>query len=194
MVYIGGRKIMSQNVEMVTKTRMIILSALFAAITAICAQIKIQIGPVPFTMQVFAIFLASLMLTPRYAFLSLLVYDLLGAVGVPVFAGFSGGLSKFVGPTGGYLIAFPIAAFVTSYINTKKPIKNEAANASVALILGLAIIYIFGFLYLSWAAHMPLKKAFAAGVAPFIIPDIIKLALAYFLARAIKSRKVLNIA
>ena len=90
-------------------------------------------------------------------------------------------------------MAFPIAAFVTSYIYTKKPIKNEAANASVALILGLAIIYTLGFLYLSWAAHMTLKKAFSAGVLPFIIPDIIKLIIAYFLARVIKSRKVLNI-
>lgn len=166
----------------------------FAAIVAVCAQISFQIGPVPFTLQVFAIFLASLILPPKYAFLSLLVYDLLGAVGVPVFAGFSGGLSKFIGPTGGYLIAFPIAAFVISYINTKKPLKNEIANSILALILGLAIIYIIGFLYLSWAAHMTLKQAFAAGVLPFIIPDIIKLAIAYLIARAIKSRKALNIA
>ncbi|ADQ05725.1 BioY protein [Caldicellulosiruptor owensensis OL] len=183
-----------QNTLSKYTTKNLVLSALFTAIVAVCAQISIQIGPVPFTLQVLAIFLASLILPPKYAFLSLLVYDLLGAVGVPVFAGFTGGLSKFVGPTGGYLIAFPIAAFVTSYINTKKPIKNEAANASAALILGLVIIYTFGFLYLSWAANMTLKKAFAAGVAPFIIPDIIKLAIAYFLARAIKSRKVLNIA
>jgi len=183
-----------ENTKSTNTTKMLVLSALFTAIVAVCAQISIQIGPVPFTLQVLAIFLASLILPPKYAFLSLLVYDLLGAVGVPVFAGFTGGLSKFAGPTGGYLIAFPIAAFVTSYINTKKPIKNEAVNAILALILGLAIIYIFGFLYLSWAAHMTLKKAFAAGVAPFIIPDIIKLAIAYLIARAIKSRKVLNIA
>lgn len=183
-----------ENAKSLHTTKMLVLSALFTAIVAVCAQVSIPIGPVPFTLQVLAIFLASLVLPPKYAFLSLLVYDLLGAVGVPVFAGFTGGLSKFVGPTGGYLMAFPIAAFVTSYINTKKPIKNEAANASVALILGLAIIYILGFLYLSWAAHMTLKKAFVAGVLPFIIPDIIKLAIAYLIARAIKSRKVLNIA
>jgi biotin transport system substrate-specific component len=183
-----------ENAKTTYTTKMLVLSALFTAIVAVCAQVSIPIGPVPFTLQVLAIFLASLILPPKYAFLSLLVYDLLGAVGVPVFAGFSGGLSKFIGPTGGYLIAFPIAAFVTSYINTKKPLKNEIANSILALILGLAIIYIIGFLYLSWATHMTLKKAFAAGVLPFIIPDIIKLAIAYLIARAIKSRKVLNIA
>ncbi|WP_045173352.1 biotin transporter BioY [Anaerocellum danielii] len=183
-----------ENTKSTYTTKMLVLSALFTAIVAACSQISIPIGPVPFTLQVLAIFLASLILPPKFAFLSLLVYDLLGAVGVPVFAGFTGGLSKFVGPTGGYLMAFPIAAFVTSYINAKKPIKNEAANASVALILGLAIIYVFGFLYLSWAANMTLKKAFAAGVLPFIIPDIIKLAIAYLIVRAVKSRKVLSIA
>lgn len=114
-----------ENAKSTNTTKMLILSALFAAIVAVCAQISFQIGPVPFTLQVFAIFLASLILPPKYAFLSLLVYDLLGAVGVPVFAGFSGGLSKFIGPTGGYLIAFPIAAFVISYINTKKPLKMK---------------------------------------------------------------------
>ncbi|WAM33748.1 biotin transporter BioY [Caldicellulosiruptor morganii] len=182
------------NTKSAYTTRMIILSALFAAIVAVCAQISIPIGPVPFTLQVLAIFLSSLVLPPRYAFLSLLVYDLLGAVGIPVFANFSGGLSKFVGPTGGYLLAFPVAAFLTSYINQKKPIKNDIVNTAFALISGLVLIYTAGFLFLAAAAHLTLKKAFLVGVAPFIIPDIIKLAVAYLLASFLKSRKVLNIA
>lgn len=183
-----------EAVKTANTTKMIILSALFAAIVAVCAQISLKIGPVPFTLQVFAIALASLILPPKYAFLSLLVYDLMGAIGIPVFAGFSGGLSKFVGPTGGYLLAFPVAAFLISYINTKKPIKNDIINTAFALIVGLGIIYTLGFLFLSVAAHLSIKQAFMTGVVPFVIPDIIKLTVAYLLASFLKSRKVLNIA
>jgi len=183
-----------ENAKTTYTTKVLVLSALFAAVVAACSQISIPIGPVPFTLQVLAIFLASLILPPKYAFLSLLVYDLLGAVGVPVFAGFSGGLSKFVGPTGGYLLAFPIAAFLTSYINTKKAIKNEIINTAFALFVGLSLIYTLGFLFLSAAAHLTLKKAFMVGVAPFVIPDIIKLAVAYLLASFLKNRRVLSIA
>lgn len=182
-----------ENIKGLYNTKMIVLSALFAAIVAVCAQISIPIGPVPFTLHVLAIFLASLILPPKFAFLSLLVYDLLGAVGVPVFAGFSGGLSKFIGPTGGYLIAFPIAAFITSYINAKKPIKHELINTAIALIVGLSLVYSCGFLFLAKVANLSLQKAFMAGVAPFIVPDLIKLIIAYFLASALKSRKALNI-
>ena len=84
--------------------------ALMAVIIAVCSWISIP-GPVPFTLQTFAVFSALLLLGTRNGILSITVYLLLGAVGVPVFSGFSGGLSHLVGPTGGYLIGFLVMGF-----------------------------------------------------------------------------------
>ncbi|HWI45563.1 MAG TPA: biotin transporter BioY [Rubrobacter sp.] len=86
--------------------------ALMAAVTAVAAQITIPLFPVPFTLQVLAVILSGLLLGVRHGALAQAVYVLVGAVGVPVFAGFTGGLGHIFGPTGGYLISYPIAAAV----------------------------------------------------------------------------------
>ena len=86
--------------------------ALMAAVTAVAAQIAVPIPPVPFTLQVLAVILSGLLLGPRYGALAQAIYVLVGAVGVPVFAEFSGGLGVILGPTGGYLVSYPIAAAV----------------------------------------------------------------------------------
>src|ERR687889_115461 len=85
-----------------------------AAVTAVTAQITIPLpfSPVPFTLQVLAVILSGLLLGPRYGALSQAIYVLIGAIGVPVFAGFSGGLGIVLGPTGGYLLSYPAAAAV----------------------------------------------------------------------------------
>ncbi|MEZ0537156.1 biotin transporter BioY [Caldicellulosiruptoraceae bacterium PP1] len=175
-----------------SKTFKIVLSGLMIAVTAICAQISIPFGAVPFTLQIFAIFLTASILPPVYAFLSLLGYVLLGLFGVPVFAGLKGGASVVFGATGGYILTFPIAAFLSSYLIHKNYFKNAIINLAIPMILGLLLIYIDGFLYLSYAAHMSLKKAFMVGVAPFIIFDLIKIGLVIFVHQALKVRKVLN--
>src|SRR5215207_3565682 len=87
-------------------------TALMAAVTAVAAQIAIPLEPVPFTLQVLAVILSGLLLGPRYGALAQAIYVLVGAVGVPVFAQFSGGLGVVLGPTGGYLVSYPIAASV----------------------------------------------------------------------------------
>src|SRR5829696_7645933 len=83
-----------------------------AAVTAAAAQITIPLSPVPFTLQVLAVILSGLLLGVRHGALAQAVYVLVGAIGVPVFAGFKGGLGILLGPTGGYLISYPIAAAV----------------------------------------------------------------------------------
>src|SRR5215211_6026822 len=87
-------------------------AALMAAVTAVAAQIAIPIFPVPFTLQVFAVVLSGFLLGPRYGALAQVIYLLVGAIGVPVFAQFKGGLGVVLGPTGGYLVSYPIAAAV----------------------------------------------------------------------------------
>ena len=102
----GDEREASLNVAMMTRV------ALMAAVTAVAAQITVPIEPVPFTFQVLAVILSGLLLGPRYGALAQAIYVLVGAVGVPVFAGFKGGLGIVFGDTGGYLLAYPFAAAV----------------------------------------------------------------------------------
>src|SRR5918992_6384960 len=102
----GDERGTSLNVAMMSRV------ALMAAVTAMAAQITVPIEPVPFTFQVLAVILSGLLLGPRYGALAQAIYVLVGAVGVPVFAGFRGGLGIVFGDTGGYLLSYPLAAAV----------------------------------------------------------------------------------
>ena len=163
--------------------------ALMAAVTAVVAQIAIPLpfSPVPFTLQVLAVILSGLLLGPRYGALAQAVYVLVGTVGVPVFAGFSGGLGVILGPTGGYLVSYPIAAAVAGLA---VPAVTGAARRR-ALSLGflwgcasLAVIYALGVTWLAVVTKLPFAVALAQGVLPFVLFDLIKVALAAFVAVA----------
>ncbi|MGO0061089.1 biotin transporter BioY [Brevibacillus fluminis] len=158
------------------RIKMINLAALFAAITAVCAQLSFTVGPVPFTLQVFAICLTGLLLGSRWGSVSVLVYLVLGAVGVPVFAGFQSGLQTILGKTGGYLLAFLPAVFVIGLIAERGRI--AIWKAFLANLLGLAIIYTLGTMQLEFMLNLPWSKAIAFGIIPFLIPDVIKIAIA----------------
>ncbi|HSL01738.1 MAG TPA: biotin transporter BioY [Rubrobacteraceae bacterium] len=171
------------NVAMMTRV------ALMAAVTAVAAQITIPLpfSPVPFTLQVLAVILSGLLLGPRYGALAQTIYVLVGAVGVPVFAGFRGGLGVLVGPTGGYLLSYPIAAAIAGLA------AYAAANAlrRRALWTGflwgcaaLAVIYAFGATWLAAVTDLPLAVAVAQGVLPFVPLDLVKVALAALVAVA----------
>ncbi len=165
------------------KARDVAFSSLFAALTAVGAQIAIPLGPVPFTLQVLVIFISALILGAKLGFLSQFIYLLMGAIGFPVFARFSGGFVHIYGPTGGYLIAFPIAAFLIGYIAEKK---EGTVWHLIACLLGLTVIYVFGWLRLAYWFGGEFVKAFELGVAPFIAFDIIKAFLAVVMADRVK--------
>lgn len=167
------------------KLKMMILTALFAAITAICAQIKITIGPVPFTMQTIAVALAAVILG-RYGGLAILLYLIIGALGIPVFSGFKAGLPVIIGPTGGFLIGFTLAAFITGYMMDW--MKPSFIKAFLLNILGLVVVYAVGVTQLKFVAHFSFAKALAAGATPFIIPDLIKIAIASYLGVLVRNR------
>ena len=162
-------------------------AALMAAVTAVAAQISVPLFPVPFTLQVLAVILSGLLLGPRYGALSQSIYVLVGAVGVPVFAQFSGGLAVILGPTGGYLVSYPVAAAVAGLA------ARAARDASRRRALwtsflwgcaGLAVIYAFGAIWLSVVTDLPLAVALAQGVLIFVPFDLIKVALAALVAVA----------
>jgi biotin transport system substrate-specific component len=171
------------NIAMMTRT------ALMAAVTAVAAQIAIPLpfSPVPFTLQVLAVILSGLLLGSRYGALAQVVYVLLGAVGVPVFAQFSGGLGVVLGPTGGYILSYPLAAAIAGLA------AHAAANATRRRALwasfiwgcaGLTIIYALGATWLAVITQLPFAAALAQGVLPFVPFDLITVALAALVASA----------
>ena len=162
--------------------------ALMAAVTAVAAQIAIPIPPVPFTLQVLAVILSGLLLGPRYGALAQAVYVLVGAVGVPVFSEFSGGLGVILGPTGGYLVSYPIAAAVAG-LAAPAVAGGVRRRALVFGILwgcaGLAVIYALGATWLAVQSGLTPGAALAAGVLPFVPFDVVKVVLAALLAAAV---------
>lgn len=169
----------SQRAPHSSVTGDIALIASFAALIAACALLPaIPIGGlVPITLQTFGVMLAGAVLGARRGALAVLLYLALGAIGLPIFSGGSAGLAPFAGPTVGYLVAFPFAAFLTGFIVERLPRKRVATSIPLIFIAGFAsslvFIHPFGALGLAWRADMTIGQAFLFDLA-FIPGDIIK--------------------
>ena len=161
-------------------TKDLVLTALFAALTAVLAQIQLPIGPVPFNLAVFGAFLAGMLLEPAWAAASLGVYMLLGAVGIPVFAGFMGGPAVLLGKTGGYVIGYIFIALATA-LAVKRSGKLPVIGA--AMLAGLLVCYGFGTAWFMAVTGADLVSALGWCVLPFIVPDVCKGVLACVLGR-----------
>jgi len=165
-----------------------IYSAIFAALIAVLGLVSIPlpISPVPLTGQSLAIMLAGSILTPRQAGFSVLTFLLLGAVGIPVFAGLTGGIGILVGPRGGYLIGFLVGAIIIALLKGKK---NTTWRLAVANIVGgILIVYTLGILWLSFVTGMGLEKAFMAGALPYIPGDLFKAFVATVIGIAVNKQ------
>ena len=161
-----------------------VYAALMAALTATGAYIAIPIGPVPIVLQNLFIMLAGLLLGGRWGLISVGVYLLAGAVGLPVFAGGTGGVGKFVGPTGGYLLGFAAAAYLIGVISEKG--RGRVVVDLLAMVAGTLIIYTFGVAWLKVVTGMSFSKALAVGMFPFLIGDAFKIAAAIPIAKALR--------
>lgn len=166
-------------------TKDLVLTALFAALTAVLAQIQLPIGPVPFNLAVFGAFLAGMLLEPAWAAASMGVYMLLGAVGIPVFAGFMGGPAVLLGKTGGYVIGYIFIALATA-LAVKRSGKLPVIGA--AMLAGLLICYGFGTAWFMAVTGADLVSALGWCVLPFIVPDVCKGVLAWVLGRLLAGR------
>lgn len=166
----------------------LIYAALFAALIVVLGFIAVPLpfSPVPVTGQTLAIMLAGSILTVRQAAMSVGTFLLLGAVGIPVFAGGAGGLGVLAGPRGGYLVGFLIGAIVIALINNRSSniLKIGAAN----IIGGIVVIYLIGVLWLNQVTGMGLEKAVVAGMMPFIPGDLFKVAIATVVAVAVNKQ------
>ena len=170
------------------KTRDMAQTALFAVVIAVCAWISVPTA-VPFTMQTFGVFLAMGVLGGKRGTLSVLLYMLLGAVGLPVFSGFSGGLGAFAGVTGGYLLGFLLMALVM-WLGERLFGPGDLVFV-LSGIAGLAVCYLFGtawflLLYTGTRGPIGIWAVLSSCVLPFLIPDGVKLALALLLRRRLR--------
>ena len=167
------------------KTKRICMIGIFAALMAVCAWITIP-GPVPFTLQTFAVFLAILSLGGRDGFISILVYILLGAVGLPVFSGFRGGVGVLLASTGGYLVGFLLAALLMMLFE-KKGLTARILSAAGAMVTYFAFgTAWYAVVYTAGGKAFSLTAVLMACVVPFVLPDILKIALAFVIAKRIK--------
>jgi biotin transport system substrate-specific component len=171
------------------RLRMQMMAALFAGITAACAQIAFPVpfSPVPFTGQTLAVALAATILGARYGALSMLIYTLMGAVGMRVFAEFSGGLHVLVGPTGGFIFGFILGAYVTGKMIELH--RNPGFLWAVfANAVGLVIIFAAGTAQLKFVADLGWREAALAGVVPFIPTGVLKVVLASAVGIVVRRR------
>ena len=166
------------------------LIALFSAIIVICSLITIP-SAIPFTLQTFAIILCLNILGAKKGLISIIIYILLGIVGLPVFSGFNSGIGALFNVTGGYIIGFIFSALtywlITSIFN-KKPRKTINLIASFS---GLIVCYIFGtlwyiLLFIKNGDSISFTGALTICVLPFIIPDILKILLSVSISEKIK--------
>jgi biotin transport system substrate-specific component len=163
-----------------------ILTGMFTAIISVMSLIEIPIQPIPFSLSLLAIFLSGALLEPKYALLSTLAYILLGAFGLPVFAGFKGGFHVLTGMTGGFIMSYPIMAFITalSYqVSRRIKVKTIAKNIylfaipSFAMLFSLFICYLFGTYWFVHISGSTITYALTVCVFPFIGFDLIKIAI-----------------
>lgn len=154
-------------------------AALMTALTVVCAQISIPLPftPVPFSLALLAIFLTGALLPPAYAFLSQVAYLLLGIVGLPVFAKFSAGIGVLAGPTGGYLITYPLIALITA-LCLKKTGRKTPLHHLPGMVLGLALCHLFGSAMLARYSGISFAAGLMSGSVPFLLFDCIKAVIA----------------
>jgi biotin transport system substrate-specific component len=158
-------------------TRAVSLVVAFSLLIALSAQIVIPIGPVPITGQTFAVLLTGALLGSRLGAMALIVYLIEGASGLPFFYGGSSGIAHLLGPTGGYLIAFPAAAFITGAF-AEHGWDKRFLTAAASMAIGSVVIMLSGWVWFSLITNTALPTAFGLTVLKFIPGDIIKILLA----------------
>ena len=152
----------------------IVLVLSFSILTAICAKLKIEIGPVPITMQTFIVLLTGALLGSKIGALSQITYLLMGLAGFPWFAR-GGGIQYILSPTFGYLLGFVWAAYLVGYL-AEKGFDRNIKTAILAMLVGNIVLYIPGLLWL--AKFVGWKNVLVVGFYPFVLGDIVKILLA----------------
>ena len=166
------------------KTREMAACALFATLMAVCSQIQIPLPMVPINLALFGAYLAGAVLGPRLGAISMIVYGLMGAVGLPVFAGFSGGLGTLLGKTGGYILGYILTALLVGLLTR---IWGRSVKALIpAMVLGCLACYLFGTIWFMAVTRLGLWQSFIYCVFPFLVGDVVKILLATAVVRRLE--------
>ncbi len=163
-----------------SRTKNMVLCGIFAAIICICSVISLPIGVIPITLGTFGIMLTGNVLGIKNGFIAVIIYILLGTIGLPVFAGFQGGIGVIAAPTGGFIIGYLLMVSVTG-------IKHRRVITGVLLnIGGLVLCYICGVIHYVYITGLDIKTAVFTCVVPFVVFDIIKAVGAVLTGQSIK--------
>lgn len=162
--------------------------AIGAALMTICAWITIPIGPVPFTMQTFAVLTVAGIFGWKRAVLSVLVYMALGAIGAPVFSGFGSGIGVLAGVTGGYIVGFVLTAWTVGWAAERS---RRTLPLALSMVAGIFLCYVFGTIWYLWiytrsTGAVGMLSVLSVCVFPYILPDLFKAALALFLIKRLR--------
>ena len=168
----------------IEKLRWMVLASLMAALTAVGAYIHVPIGPVPIVFSTLFVILSGLLLGSRWGPASMGLYLLVGAIGIPVFAGGKGGFAHFLGPTGGYLLGYLLASWITGLISER--FHGLFIWDVIAVVIGSLILYGCGVPWLKIVTQMSWPKTLLVGMVPFLIGDAIKASVAVILARSVR--------
>lgn len=171
-----------------SKTKTMVIIALMAAVTCILGPLSlaIPISPVPISLTNLAVYFTVYVLDRKRGTISYLLYLLIGLVGVPVFSAFTGGPGKLFGPTGGYLIGFIFMAYICGFFIDKWP--SKLYMHFIGMVLGTAVCYLFGTVWLAYQAGMGFYAALSAGVIPFIPGDLVKIVIAIIAGPVIRKQ------
>lgn len=169
-------------------TYQLAVTALMAAVMCVLGPLSVPIGEVPISLTNLVICFAVWLLGAKFGTLSVLVYLLLGAVGLPVFSAYSGGLAKLAGPTGGYLIGFLPMAFIGGWVIEKT--KGQPVLSGLGLVLGIAVSYLFGTAWFVFQMGCELSYALAICVYPFIAFDLAKVVVTVLVGGVVRKRLV----
>ena len=173
----------------------IVITALMTAVMCVASFIAIPVGAVPVTLQTFVIYIACAVLGTKKALISVVLYLLLGVLGLPVFSSFRGGIGVLAGATGGYILGFLLIALISGLIIKVK--KNNRIFMFVAFFTGTLMCYLAGTLWyvVFYIGELSLNNfagAFSICVLPFIVPDIIKMIVAAIVSKSLCERGILN--
>lgn len=161
------------------------MTALMSAVTCVLAPLALPVGPVPITLVNLVICLSVYLLGGRLAFFSCLVYVLLGLAGMPVFAGFTGGAGKLLGPTGGYILGYLVLAAVSGVFVDRF---HSRILHGLGMIVGTVLCYVLGTVWYSISAKTTPAAALTLCVLPFIPGDVVKIGVVLTFGPALRGR------
>lgn len=173
-----------QTNKIKTMTMMSLMTAVLCIMGPI--TLPIPVSPVPISLVTFMIYLSVYIMGMRYATISCLLYLLIGFIGLPVFSGFTGGIGRMFGPTGGYMIGYVLMTIISGFF-IKRWITKRVLHM-VGMVLGTIICYLFGTIWLSIQVGMSFYAALGTGVVPFLIGDSIKIIMAVSIGPVIRKR------